>query len=394
MKKLIAAAVAAAVIAPASVLAAGPTLYGKLHVSVDGIDNNGKSSDNTQYDEWSLQSNSSRIGVKGSEDLGNGMKVGYLIEWGVDMDGDGGDLSERNRAVTLSGDWGTALAGKWDTPFKTTGRKLDLFGDRIGDTRNLSKFGTTENRAKNVAAYVTPNMNGFSATVAYVFDAGTGNLGGAEYSDDNSDNNAWSFNAIYKNGPILAVLGYVDYSDDGRAQTVTTTSGGFSIDQTTGATVGTPLVSSTSSTNSDNASAWRAGGAYTFGDFKVIASYTDFESQNFVKDYDTSMWTLGGSYKMGSNTIKLQYSDLDDSDLKTCGTTSMESCKDGADMWTVGLDHAMSKRTTVYAAYSTTDNNDDSARTTWASSSGHGATASAVTGEDADAFSVGIIHKF
>ena len=123
MKKLIAAAVAAAVIAPASVMAAGPTLYGKIHMAVESHDNNGTNTvalPANKYDEWNLNSRSSRIGVKGSEDLGNGMKVGYLIEWEVDMDGDrdpaNDSFRERNRAVTLSGDWGTALAGKWDTP--------------------------------------------------------------------------------------------------------------------------------------------------------------------------------------------------------------------------------------------------------------------------------------
>ena len=224
MKKLLAAAVAAAVIAPASVMAAGPTLYGKIHSSIDMHDNNGDSQTNTKYDEWSVNTNSSRIGVKGSEDLGNGMKVGYLIEWGVSMDGDSNDLTQRNRAITLSGDWGTGLVGRWDTPFKTVGRKLDLFGDKIGDTRNLSKFGTSDNRANNVLAYVTPNMNGFSATVAYVFDAGTNVNGGADGSGDNSDANAWSFNAIYDNGPMMLALGYVDYSDDARTTVNTTTS--------------------------------------------------------------------------------------------------------------------------------------------------------------------------
>jgi len=367
MKKIIVAAVAAAIIAPAASMAAGPVLYGKIHTSIDYLDNNGSSSQDSNYNEWSLQSNSSRVGVKGSEDLGNGMKVGYLIEWGTDMASGSGSLTERNRAITLSGDWGTALAGKWDTPFKSTARKLDLFGDRVGDTRSLSKFATTENRAANVLAYVTPNMNGFSATLAYVFDAGTGDFDGTgpddnsvSYSDDNSDNNAYSFNAIYNNGPIMAVLGYVNYSDDG---------------------VNAPVGVST-----DDASAWRLGGAYSFGDFKAIASYTDFENQNFDKDMDTSMWTLGGSYKMGNNTIKLQYSDLDDTDRS--------NIDDGADMWTIGLDHAMSKRTTVYALYTSLENDDDSSRVSWGAGNGHGGTAAAATGEDADGFSVGIIHNF
>ncbi len=374
MKKLIAAAVAAAVIAPASVMAAGPTLYGKIHTSVDYKDNNGSSQGQTKYKEFGLNTNSSRIGVKGSEDLGNGMKVGYLIEWGVSMDGDSSDLTQRNRAITLSGDWGTALAGRWDTPFKTVGRKLDLFGDQIGDTRNLSKFATTDNRANNVVAYVTPNMSGFSATVAYVFDAGTcsdaytytdpitgvtESRTGSACTGDNSDAAAWSFNAIYNNGPIFVALGYVDYKDG---------------DATQG---GSPSLGRSSS------DAWRLGGAYTFGDFKVLASYSDFNDQNLTNGLDQEMWTLGASYKMGNNTIKFQYSDLDDSG---------NGAKNGADMWSLGLDHKMSKRTTVYAAYATTDNEANSARDSW--SGGHDSEGAPSAGDDADVFSVGIIHKF
>ena len=347
MKKLIAAAVAAAVIAPASVMAAGPTLYGKLHMSIDNKDNNGSSSAGTKYDEWSLNSNSSRIGVKGSEDLGNGMKVGYLIEWSVDMDGDGSSLGERNRAVTLSGDWGTALVGKWDTPFKTVGRKLDLFGDQIGDTRNLSQ-GLMDARAPNVVAYVTPNMNGFSATVAYVFDARIG-------SADDSDYDAWSFNAIYNNGPVFVALGYVDFDD---------TFGGATDGQTS----------------------WRLGGSYSFGDFKILGSYTDM-SDIGTTDKDSEIWTVGASYKMGNNKIKFQYSDLDD-------YSASGAADNGADMWSIGLDHSMSKRTTVYAAYASTDNDKGASNTSWGGGHDGEARGLGVAGKDADAFSVGIIHKF
>ncbi len=369
MKKLIAAAVAAAIIAPASVMAAGPTIYGKLHLSIDSHDNNGSSSAGAQYDEWSLQSNSSRIGVKGSEDLGNGMKVGYLIEWGVNMDGNASsNMSTRNRAVTLSGDWGTALVGKWDTPYKTAGRKVEIFTDQVGDMRNISGEydAGSVGRADNVIAYVTPNMNGFSATVAYVFDLGQGNLkSGTEYSDDNSDNSGWSFNTIYNNGPILVALGYVSVKDDGQVARA----------------------------DLDDTSSWRLGGAYKLGDFKVVASYTEFDSLGWIKDNDPSIWSLGGTYTMGNNVIKVNYADRDNSGLKRADGTSL---KDGSDMWTIGLDHKMSKRSTVYATYSTQSNDSDSARTVWGG--GHGSNGSAknngALGEDADAFSVGIIHKF
>ncbi len=347
MKKLIAAAVAAAVIAPAMAIASGPTLYGQIHTSVDNKDNNGSSSAGNKYDEWSLNSNSSRIGVKGSEDLGNGMKVGYLIEWGVDMDGDGSSLTERNRAITLSGDWGTALAGKWDTPYKSVGRKLDLFGDRIGDTRNLN-VGAMDARANNVIAYVTPNMNGFSSTIAYVIS----HPGGPDGATDDSD--AWSFNAIYNNGPMLLALGYSDYSE--------------------GITGGT-----------ENQKNLKIGGSYKFGDFKVLASYADISDVSGVNGDDTDIWSLGASYTMGNNVIKFQYADRDE-------TSSAND--DGADMWVIGLDHKMSKRTTVYAAYASTDNDTGSTSTSWGGGHDSEGRGLGIGDEKANAFSVGIIHKF
>ena len=418
MKKLIAAAVAAAVIAPASVMAAGPTLYGKIHMAVENHDNNGSNAllgtpgfeaENTKYDEWNLSSRSSRIGVKGSEDLGNGMKVGYLIEWEVGMDsGSSNDLSTRNRAVTLSGDWGTALLGKWDTPFKTLGRKFDMFGDRIGDLRNMNTGAVIDQRAENVAAYVTPNMNGFTATIAYSFDALSTGLDddGVSRGGDNSDSSAWTFNAIYNNGPLMAGIGYVDYStgsfsvSNGSPATVI-------VDPVTGLPATKPAVASTSCfqsstvNNCENEKAWRAGASYKFGDFKVAATYTDISNASGMDGKDTSIWSLGGSYTMGNNIIKVQYASRDEYDdwKNATGAKVTNSGQDtGADMWVIGLDHKMSKRTTVYAAYATMDNDKNSAGTSWSqgnsSSNGSAGVNSQGNAQDADSFAVGIIHKF
>ena len=406
MKKLIAAAVAAAVIAPASVMAAGPTLYGKIHSAVEMHDNNGSNltggtvaNNGVKYDEWSLNSRASRIGVKGSEDLGNGMKVGYLIEWGVNMTGNNGntDLSERNRAVTLSGDWGTMLWGKWDTPMKTLGRKVDIFGDRIGDNRNLNTFTTLDARAENVVAYVTPNMNGFTATVAYSFDAVSSERddNGVQTGGQNSDSNAWSFNAIYNNGPLMAGVAYVDYSE-----------GTFSVPSTQVQPINYPTAAangcwnSTTVNNCENESAWRAAGSYKIGDFKILASYTDISNANGLDGADTNIWTLGGTYTMGNNVIKVQYGvrdELDDWKDATGAKQINSGDETGADMWSVGLDHKFSKRTTVYAMYSTMSNDDRSNGTSWSVNSAEGQAGSNGAGtsfEDADSFAVGIIHKF
>lgn len=374
MKKLIAAAVAAAVIAPAGVMAAGPTLYGKIHMSVDYKDNNTSNNEGTKYKEWGLSSNSSRIGVKGSEDLGNGMKVGYLIEWRVGMDGDDRgdkDLATRNRAVTLSGDWGTMLAGKWDTPFKTVGRKLDLFGDRVGDMRDMNSGAKMDLRTNNTVAYVTPNMNGLTATVAYVFDATGASASdnakdqGKDTTGDNADNSAWSFSTVYKNGPLMAAVAYTD------------------IDNTL-----------FSATGAENQKTWRVGGSYKFGDLKVLATYTDIANAKGYDGKDAEIWQLGAAYTMGNNVIKFQYADRSEYDNYDNFSNVRQSGKDtGADMFVIGLDHKMSKRTTVYVTYADMDNDKNANGIVW--SGGHDKEGDApAKGNDSDAFSVGIIHKF
>ncbi len=376
MKKLIAAAVAAAVIAPLSVMASGPVMYGKIQMSVNYLDNGGSNSAGTKYNESSLNSNHSRIGIKGSEDLGNGMKVGYLIEWGVDMDGDGskagggGDtsgLSERNRAVTLSGAWGTALAGKWDTPLKTIGRKVDLFPERLGDNRNMNTRAVLDARTANTLAYVTPNMGGFSSTIAYVFDVSP------EDGMDDSDGDAFSINGIYNNGPLLLALAYESISEDAF--------GLFS---------------------SEDQEVWRLAGSYAFGGIKMLASYTDISDGFGVNNNDFYIWTLGSSYSFGNNTVKLQFNGRDDGDFSDNfhhDTPIEDRIEDegAAWGWAIGLDHAMSKRTTVYVEYGAINNDDDSNAVAW-NTMGNGASAgtnsSGTKFKDNSGFGVGIIHKF
>ena len=342
MKKIIAAAVAAAIIAPASAIAAGPTLYGKLHMGLGYISNDAATN---EYKSMNLASNSSRIGVKGSEDLGNGMTAGYLIEWSVGMDG-GGDLGQRNRAITLSGGFGTALLGRWDTPMKSLGRKVDLFGERYGDTRQLTRSASLmDNRQNNVVAYVTPNMSGFNATLAYVLDV-------TSATGDDTDQDAFSMNAIYSNGPIMVGAGYTNVMADAIV---------------------------------NNESDWRLAGSFKMGAAKIVASYTDVSDGTGAKGNDYAVWQLGGAFDFGSNTVKLQYSDKGE---------GVDGSNDGADVLALGLEHKMSKRTMVYVDYGILDN-DSGSNIAFMSGIGNGSgTPAGGAGTSPDGFGLGIIHKF
>ncbi len=344
MKKIIAAAVAAAIIAPATAMASGPTLYGKLHMGLGYLSNDAPVA---EYKSMNLASNSSRIGVKGSEDLGNGLKAGYLIEWSVGMDG-GGDLGQRNRAVTLSGGFGTALLGRWDTPMKSLGRKVDMFGERYGDVRQLTRSNAAiDNRQNNVIAYVTPNMGGFSGTLAYVIDV-------TSATGDNDDLDAFSANGIYSNGPILVGAAYTN-------------------------------VMAFDSLGLENEVDWRIAGSFKTGAMKIAAGYTDISDGGGANGNDYNVWQIGGSFGFGSNAIKAQYADKSE---------GLSSSDDGAKVYAIGFEHTMSKRTMVYVDYGRLDN-DDGSNIGFMAGIGNGSGVPAGgAGSTPDGFGVGIIHKF
>ena len=77
-KKLLALAIGAAVAAPVVAQAEGPTVYGKVNVSLDNIDT---SVAGVSTEDWKLNSNASRLGVKGDYELDGGLKAVYLAEY-------------------------------------------------------------------------------------------------------------------------------------------------------------------------------------------------------------------------------------------------------------------------------------------------------------------------
>jgi len=357
-KHLIALAVAAAVAAPAAM--ADTTLYGKAHISVDYLDSDvvaGNDGSNI-----GVSSNSSRLGVKGVEKLSSGLSAIYQYEVTVNVSNNEevgkDDLfgNARNSFVGLTGGFGTVIAGIHDTPAKGVGRDYDLFGDQVGDSRNLigSKTGNGvgfDLRTANVVAYVTPNMGGFSATLAYVTDHDAGILTDT-YDDNNQD--AYSLSAKYKAKMFDIAAAYEAHNLDRAAATPT-----------------------------DSESVVRVGAGVNFAGFRVQGLYQQATDAGFVVGKDQTVWGMGASYMFGKNKVKAQYFNAE----------SYDTAKDtGAAMWAVGYDYSLSKQTTVYAAYANTSN-DDAAKYT-VSKGGHGDYLTPVVGGDASAFSVGVVHKF
>ena len=351
-KSLIALAVAGAFAAPAFAATSNVDISGQLHLSLDYLDADTAAAGGN----WNVSSNASNIVVKGTEDLGGGMKAVWNIQTYFDVgatgnaDGSFGGtangVGSGNTYVGLNGGFGTVILGKAEAPLKIVSRKVDLFNNQIGDTRNLlgADGAAADVRPNNVIAYATPNMNGFEATVAYAT-----NLAAGAATDASAT--ALSMNAFYTNGPLLLGAGYQN-RDLGVAAL-------------------------------QDETVWRLAAGYSFGDFKVVAFWQDENDVAGAANADRNVWGLGGAYKMGPMTLKAQYYNRDDLGA---------AVNNGSDLWAVGLDYAMSKRTTAYIAYATTDN--DATATATVGGGGHGDNPATVAGGTPNGFSLGLIHNF
>ena len=366
-KSLIALAIASAVSAPAFAATANVDIYGVLNMSMNFFDNQLEGTvDGSKVGgaDWQFSSNASRIGFKGAEDLGGGLTAIWQIESTVNLDEgkNGNTFATRNSFVGLKGNFGTALIGRHDTPFKLVGRAVDLFGDTIADSRNLMGFSTSafkiageefdlatsDMRADNVVAYISPNWTGFSFAAAYSTDPVSSNSS----APDQIDMSVYSLNATYTNGGLY--LGGA-YSDGDALEALG---------------------------QDDN---WRLAAGFTFGAFKIVGQYDQYNADdtNTVLDLDDySAWMVGGAWTMGNFVFKGNYisGEFDGAD-----NTELEQ-------WALGADYNLSKRTSVYALYVDGQN----------AALGWGAGASDVNlpnyldgnNEDIAAISVGVKHSF
>src|SRR5690606_5068147 len=162
----------ASAVSASTVFAAGPTVYGKINLTVHKNDfqsvAGGQAVDN--IDNWSMESNASRLGVKGDFDISTQLKAIYKLEYEIATDdgvtGNGREFSARNIYGGLQGGWGTLIAGRNDTPLKLAQGDVDRFNDLpVADIQNIM---VGENRADNMIMYSTPDFSGFGFTLGLV----------------------------------------------------------------------------------------------------------------------------------------------------------------------------------------------------------------------------------
>lgn len=360
-KKLIALAVAGLVAAPAFAATSNVDIYGRMAFSLDYVDSEDGLAGTTDDSNFVTgRDNVSRVGFKGSEDLGGGLAAIWQVENQLNVPklgtsgGAGGGWAIRNTFVGVkSNSLGTVLAGRHDTPYKLATGKLDPFVDTaadynvvIGRTVDGGAGTRFDLRADNTVAYISPTFSGFHAALAWI-EIDSSEAAGAD------DVEGWSVMGMYENGPIFASLAYEKHSGGAGGSTAT-----------------------------GEADAWKVGLGYTFGNAKIGAVYESTDHDDAAQmDRVRDAWYLSGVYTMGNIVLNAAYGNAEDSDAA--------GASDGWDYWAVGADYILSKRTKLFGLYTTVSND-----TAAAVGLTPGYVPAVGGGRDQDVFSVGIIHNF
>ena len=354
-KKVIALAVASLVSAP---------VFAQSQVSVYGIVDQAIDSGNYGGATGRVQRltsggyATSRLGFKGSEDMGNGLKANFVLETGLlgdtgMLDNASGQLFQRSATIGLSGSsWGSVNFGRQYSPLYTIQGTNDIFRVvGIGSNYALANVGQT--RVNNSIRYDSPSINGFTAAAMY----GMGDTGAASGFQENTVGanpkelgRHAGLNLRYGNGPVKVGLGW-------------------SNQKSTAPVAGSAVALKTTV----------LAGSY---DFKVVAINAGWQqARNDVspRTTDNRIWTLGATVPVfGKDSIKVAYNDMH-SKLATSSDAKLIS---------LGYVHPMSKRTTLYGTWAKMTNESLAAITLYQ------APAVGAAGYDPSAVQVGISHSF
>lgn len=344
-KSLIALAVLAS--SGAAMAQSSVTLYGLVDVWV------GKSSVTDNITPTPKQSNTllnsggwdtSRLGFKGTEDLGGGLKANFVIETSFTPDAPTGtSLGDRNAYVGLSGGFGEVQFGRvWTAYDDVWGAHNNGFDSAFTARPTI---GYTDN-PNNGLKYITPSFGGFSAAVTYAL--------GEDKTATTSAGSVTAFNLAYSAGPIGAALSY-------QQEEVGAVPARLNLE-----TLGLGLVTGDKLTNT------ALTGSYDLGVAKLLATFNQGKIKSAgVPDSKTSEYSFGVEMPLSSAfSVGLGYGQLKAKD----GGVEVGKVK----AYSITGVYNMSKRTLAYAGYLNTK-----------------ATETGVPGNvKGDLYAVGIQHKF
>jgi predicted porin len=262
----------------------------------------------------------SRLGFKGTEDLGGGLSASFVLENGLALDTgaatQGGVLFGRQAFVGLgSTGVGTVTLGRQYTPQYLTLAFVDPFSTGLaGDAANIMpNTGDAQSRMNNTVKYATPNLSGFTGELAYGFgevagDSGAGRQYGASlgyavgpfavrlgYHNRDNATAANQPSNDAKNTLLAAVYNF-DVAKVHLAYGVNKGTNGSPLRNTTN-----PYRSATAPTASTDSADILFGVTVPFGQHTFLGSYIHKNDKTAVNQ-DANQWALGYRYALSKRT--------------------------------------------------------------------------------------------
>ena len=316
------------------------TMYGMVDASI-GVENNDAPGESSRTVVSSGTQSASRIGFRGTEDLGNGLKALFNIEAAVAVDTGATDsnMFQRRAVVGLQGAFGTVTVGREYGPIAAVAGASDTLGQGFYGS-NLAAFGTNKltRRLSNSINYQSNALNGFTLRAAY---------GAGERSIDPSGD-VTGVSLEYANAGLYIGAGYQNVER--------------------------------LATGDDKE--YNAGVGYKFGDFEVRAGYMAADPETgILPNNKYEQKNAGVSYGFGANRVFLNYQQQE------LGTGAEGKAV------TVAYTYTLSKRTNVYASYAKLRNNSNGVFSL-SSPAGSLALPATAFGADPQVYNVGLRHSF
>lgn len=382
-KKIIALAIAG-LASTAAFAQTNVTIYGVADATFDSVKavNATAGEGNDFKNRNRVTANSSYIGFKGVEDLGNGLKAVFQFENAISQDNATGTWTNRDSFVGVAGGFGTVVAGNLTGPTRAMGARFDVNSGATGigaNTALLGKLGggagagAFDQRINNAVAYVSPTFGGVSAVLAYstgfTTTGGTANESMGRVSSNTQGNTAWTGGLNYEAGPI-----YVGY-----AYTAVNASGNGS------------LASDGLGTNINKLDDHRLGAMYkaSFGQVGLLWDRARLNPAS-GSDLKQNVYYLSGKANVGNGAVIAQ--------VGRAGQVKGDNVDNqGATHYVLGYEYNLSKRTVLKALYSRINNKDNSNYDYLYGVSNANSTASTAgmtNGTSVSGISLGLRHSF
>lgn len=336
-------AVACLCLAPAAMAqtASPVTLYGRVYLMLESVEAGGTPSVDRRM---RLSDRNSILGVRGTEDLGGGLKAFYQLETLFATDSATGTFASRNSGVGLQGAWGSVLFGRWDTPFKVAhAAVVDVFGDlALPDITGAGlNQGNFQRREPNSIQYWSPRWGGVAFRGHYSANEGK-----------TATANPYSYGAslAYQAGNAYVSYAYEKHADQDRA-------------------VVTPGVD-----EEGNA----VSATYRLGAVKLSGQYGEYRK---TRTATQKSYYGGVEWNIGKHALLASYQYSKDGGVTT---TAQPEC----DLVGLGYRYDFTRRTAFFAEYADVSNKVGSL-------CNFGTSPLAITaGQDPQAFAFGLRHNF